>query len=139
MQFWLRALCGTILRTYLEFGPVVQGISFKDISYLELQWPSCSVKHYHLGTFGRGNNEKQFCEIILNLNKVVQEELSFKDISYLKLLWPSCSAEQNHLRNFGSGHYENHFCQIILNLDQWFRRSCCFKIFHRAMVAILFS
>ena len=52
----------------LEFGPVVQEMSFKDISYLELWWPICSVERNHLCNFGRGYQEEQFCEIILNLD-----------------------------------------------------------------------
>ena len=69
---------------------------FKDISYLELWGPFCSAGWNHLCNFGRGYQEEQFCEIILNL------DLWFKDISYLD----SCSAEPNHLCNFGKGYYE---------------------------------
>ena len=48
-----------------EFRPVVQEkMPFKDISYLELWWPFCSVAQNHFGNFGRGHNEEQFCEII---------------------------------------------------------------------------
>ena len=42
---------------------------FKDISYLELWWPFCSVAQNHFGNFGRGHNEEQFCEIILNMDQ----------------------------------------------------------------------
>ena len=42
---------------------------FKDISYLELWWPSCSAERNHLCNFGRGYREEQFCEIILNLDQ----------------------------------------------------------------------
>ena len=53
-----------------EFGPVVQQkILFKDISYLELWWPYCSVKQNHWCNFERGYNEEQFSEIILNLDQ----------------------------------------------------------------------
>ena len=37
-----------------------------------------------LCNFGRRHHEEQFCEIILNLEPVDQEETSFKDISYLE-------------------------------------------------------
>ena len=40
-------------------------MSFKDISYLELWLPFCSVEQYHFRKFGRGYHEDQFCEIIL--------------------------------------------------------------------------
>ena len=61
---------------------------FKYISYLELWLPFCSAEGNHLCNFGREYHEEQFCEIILNLGPVVQEEMSFKDISYLELWWP---------------------------------------------------
>ena len=54
----------------LNFGPVVQeAMSFKDISYLELWWPFCSVEKSHLCNFGRRHNEEHLCEIILKLDK----------------------------------------------------------------------
>ena len=40
---------------------------FKGISYLELSQPLCSAEHNHLCNFGKGYQEEQFCEIILNL------------------------------------------------------------------------
>ena len=43
--------------------------AFKGISYLELWQPFCSVEHNHLRNFGRGYQEEQFCEIILNLGQ----------------------------------------------------------------------
>ena len=42
---------------------------FKDISYLEIWQPMCSAKRNHLCNFGRGYQEEQFCEIILNLDQ----------------------------------------------------------------------
>ena len=66
----------------IEFGTVVhEEILFKDISYLELWQPLCSVEWNHLCNFGRVHHEEQFCEIISNFN----QEVSFKDISYLEL------------------------------------------------------
>ena len=41
----------------------------KDISYLELWKPFCSVERKHLCNFGRGYFEEQFCEVILNLDQ----------------------------------------------------------------------
>ena len=49
-------------------------MSFKDISYLKLGQPFCSVDH--LRYFGRGYQEKQFCEIISNLDQWFR--MSFK-------------------------------------------------------------
>ena len=53
---------------YCEFRPVIQELSFKDISYLELWWQIiCSAKWKHLYNIGRRYGEL-FCEIILNLD-----------------------------------------------------------------------
>ena len=52
----------------MKFVPVVQEMSFKDISYLELWQPLCSADWNHLCNFGRKHHEEQFCEIILNLD-----------------------------------------------------------------------
>ena len=45
------------------------GDVFKDISYLELWQPLCSVDWNLLCNFGRMHHEKQSCEIILNLDQ----------------------------------------------------------------------
>ena len=58
---------GTILLNYFEFGPVVQKMLFKNISYLELWRHFCLAEQNHLCNFGRSHHEQQFCEIILNL------------------------------------------------------------------------
>ena len=42
---------------------------FKGISYLELCKPFCSTERNHLCNFGRGYQEEQSCEIILNLGQ----------------------------------------------------------------------
>ena len=63
MQFWTRALCGTFLRNYFEFGPVVLSEEerlFNNISYLVLWWPRCSVEQNHLCKFGRGHPQEYF-------------------------------------------------------------------------------
>ena len=62
-----------------EFGPVVQDMSFKDISYLELWYPFCSAEQNHLGNFRRGYHEEQFCEIILNLDHWFRRKCCLKD------------------------------------------------------------
>ena len=38
---------------HFEFGSVVPGMQFKDISYLELWWPLCSVDQSHLDQWFR--------------------------------------------------------------------------------------
>ena len=42
---------------------------FKNISYLDLWQPLCSVELNHLCNFGRGHYEKQLCEIMINLDE----------------------------------------------------------------------
>ena len=54
----------------MKFEPVVsEDLLFKDISYLELWRPFCSAERNDLCNFGRGYQEKLFCEIILNLGQ----------------------------------------------------------------------
>ena len=48
---------------------MVQKMSFKDISYLELWQPFCSVECNYLSNFGKGFYEEQICEIILNMGQ----------------------------------------------------------------------
>ena len=56
--------------SYMKFGPVVQEeMPFKDISYLKLWLPLCSVGWNHLCNFGRRHHEEQSCKIILNLDQ----------------------------------------------------------------------
>ena len=47
---------------FFEFGPVVQGMPFKDISNLELWWSYCLVEQKHLGNFCRGLYEEH-CQV----------------------------------------------------------------------------
>ena len=51
---------------------------FKDISYLELWQPFCSVEWNHLCNFDRGYYEEQFCEIILNLEQWLRRKFNLK-------------------------------------------------------------
>ena len=44
-------------------------MSFKDISYLERWWPSCSAEQNYLCDFGKGYYGEHSCKIILNLNQ----------------------------------------------------------------------
>ena len=48
---------------------VQEDMPFKDISDLEPWRPFCSAEQNHLCNFGRGYQEEQFCEIILNLDQ----------------------------------------------------------------------
>ena len=64
---------------------MVQEMSFKDISYLALWQPLCSVDWNHLCNFGRMHHEEQSCEFFFEFGRIVQEEMPFKGISYLEL------------------------------------------------------
>ena len=45
---------------------------FKDISYLGLWPPFCSVEQSHLCNFGKGHYEEPFCEFISNLGQWIR-------------------------------------------------------------------
>ena len=138
VQFWQRISWRTILWNNFEFGPVVQEMSFKDISYLELWPPLCSANGTICAIFVEG----LWGTNLWNYFEFDQwfKEMAFKNISYLELLWPFCSAEQNHLCNFCRRLQEEQFCEIILNLDQWFKRRCRLKCYLTgALAALLFS
>ena len=101
----------------MKFGPVVQQeMSFKDISYLELWQPLCSVDWNHLCNFGRMHHEEQSCEIILNLDHWFKRKCRLK----VFLIWSSgsssvqqslticailveCIIRNNYLNNFEFG------------------------------------
>ena len=48
-------------------------MSFKDISYLELWQPFCSVEWNYFCNFGRGHHKEQFSEINFEFGVGVQE------------------------------------------------------------------
>ena len=50
-------------------GGVAPGAEFETNSYLELWRPFCSAEWNHLCDFVKGHYQKQFCEIILNLDQ----------------------------------------------------------------------
>ena len=57
------------LLSYFEFGPVVQEMSFTDISNLELWQPLSSWSRIICAVLEGGIIRQQFCEIILNLGQ----------------------------------------------------------------------
>ena len=54
------------------------GSVIKDITYLELRQPLCSVERNHLINVGRRHHEDQFCVIILNLDQWFRRRLCLK-------------------------------------------------------------
>ena len=87
MQFWKRASWGTFMWSYMKFGPVVQEMSFNDISYLELWQPLCSVEWNHLCNIGRRHHVEQSCEIISILDQWFRRKCRLK----VFLIWISGS------------------------------------------------
>ena len=87
----------------------------KDISYLELWRPSCSVERNHLCFFGRKCYEEQFCEIILNLDQWFRRRCHLKDVKdFLSgALAALLFRRTEHLCNFESGHHREHSCEFI--------------------------
>ena len=90
-------------------------MSFKDISYLELWWPSCLAEWNHLCNFSRGNHEEHFCEIILNFDQWFRRKWRLK----IFLIW-SWQKKRSLLIsggksfcNFVRGHHEVHFSEIV--------------------------
>ena len=72
----------------MKFEQVVQEeILFKDISYLDLWQPLCSVDWNHLCNFGRRHHEEQSREIILNVDKWFRRKCGLK----VFLIWSSGS------------------------------------------------
>ena len=57
---------------------VKEEMPFKDISYLELWQPFCSVEPIHLCNFGKPCYEEQFCRSILNLGQTIRRKCSLK-------------------------------------------------------------
>ena len=86
LQFRKKVSRGTIPWNNYELGPLVlEEISFKDISYLELWLPFCSAERNRLCKFGRGYYEEQFCENILNLDQWFRRRCFLK----IFLIWSS--------------------------------------------------
>ena len=54
---------------------------YKGISYLDIRQPFCSRQRNHLCDFGRGYQEEQSCEIILNLGQWFRRRCFLKDFS----------------------------------------------------------
>ena len=65
----------------MKFGPVVQKMSIKDISYLQVWQPLCSVDWNHLYNFRRRHHEEQSSEINFELviSSKISCELKFKN------------------------------------------------------------
>ena len=66
---------------------MVQKMSFKDISYLELWQLLFSADQNHFSNFGRRYHEEQFCETILNLDHWFRRKCPLK----VFLIWISGS------------------------------------------------
>ena len=88
-------------------------MSFKDISYLELCLPFCSVEWNHLCNFGRGYQEGQFCEIILNLDQWFRRRCHLKDFLSGTLVALLFSGAEPFVYFLEKGHHGEHSCEVI--------------------------
>ena len=86
-HFWKRASWDLFMWSYIKFGQVVQEMSFKEIYYLELWQPLCSVDSNHSSNIGRRHHEEHSCEIILNLDQWFRRKCHLK----VFLIWSSGS------------------------------------------------
>ena len=121
----IRSAGGFFVQQGGTIWPMVQKMSFKDISYLELWWPFCSAERTYLCNFGRGHYEEQFYEFILNLGQWFRRS-SLKDFlsgALAALLFSGAEL----LTQFWKRSSWGHSCEGIWNLDQWFRRRCRLK------------
>ena len=92
----------------VEFQPVVQEMSFKVISYLELWRSFCSAERNYLsmGYVGMGYYEEQFYEIILYLDKWFRR-CRLKDILSRALAALIFGGAEPFMQ-FSCGHYGEH-------------------------------
>ena len=121
----------------MKFGPLVQEMLSKDISYLELWQLLRSVDWNHLCNFERRHHAEQSYEITLNLDQWFRRKCCLK----IFLIWSSGSPfaqwSVTICAIFVEDYYEEQFCEIILNLVQWFRRKCDLKDFLSGAPAVL--
>ena len=122
LLFLVENILGTILWNYFKFGPAVQEMSFKDISYQEL-WRPFGLAEKTMCNFCKRPLSGTILWNYFVFEPVVQ--MSYKDILSWALATPLFD-QANRLCNFGRSHHEEQFCEIILNLNQLFRR-CLFK------------
>ena len=54
-------------------------MQLKGLSNLKLWWPFCSAELNHLLNFGRGYQEEQFCDNILNLGQCFRSKCLLKN------------------------------------------------------------
>ena len=92
------------MRSYMKFGPMFkEEMTFKDISYLELWQPLCSVNWNHLCNFRRRHHEEQSCEIILNLDEWFRKKCCLR----VFLIWSSGSPFE---------HQNYHLCNLVKSI-----------------------
>ena len=71
-----------------------------------------------MGNFGKGYQEEQFCEIILNFGQWFRRRCCLK----VFLIWSSCSPLVQRSVTICAilvGAPEEQFCEIIFNMGQW--------------------
>ena len=117
-------------------------MSLKDISYQELWWTFCSAERNHLCNFGKGHYEKQFCEIILNLDQWSRSRCCLKIFFIWSSGGPFGQQSETVCAILVEGIMREEFCDFFLgggDLDQWFRRRCHLRYFLSGALVTLFS
>ena len=95
---------------------VQEKLSFKDIYYLELCRPFCSVEWNNLCNFGRWHYEKQFSEFISKIGSVVQVEMSFKRIPIWSLGGPPVQWSEPFMQILEEGIMGNIYVKLYVIL-----------------------
>ena len=87
-------------------------MSLKDVSYLELWQPLCSMERNDLCHFGRSHQKEQFCEIILNLVQWFRRRCRL-NISYLELWRPIAQRSQTMCAILVEGTMKNNSVKLF--------------------------
>ena len=130
------------MKSYMKFGPVVlEVMSFKDISYLELWQHLCSVDWIHLCNIGRRHHEERTCVINLDLDHWFRRKCCLN----VFLIWsfgsPLVQRSLTICAILVEGIERNDSVKFIyFNMGQWFRRRRLLKDFlSGALATLLFS
>ena len=91
--------------------PVVQEMSFSDISYLQLCRQSYWVVQNYLSNVGKVHYEEHFCDRIRNLDSWLRRLCRLKIFLIAALVVIFLGAKP--FCQFGRRHYEKHVCEVF--------------------------
>ena len=102
------------VKYFFQLGPVVhEKMSFKGISYLSSGSPFCSAERNRLCSFGRGYQEEQFCEIILNWDQWFRKRCHLKDFLSGALAALLFGGAEPFVQFWQKGHHGEHSYEVI--------------------------